>query len=197
MKIQCILKRDGGTTVDLGGVQYHFEPLADGAHVADVADVDHIDRFLAIPEGYRVYHGDETPKGKPRMIGPHAAAPAPATAPPAAKRLAGSSQHQPQYEIGATVVSLGDVVRKAFAASNLTEDEWNELDEDERAAKIDIALDALADELDGAAHDQGDEAAPVDEAAARAALVERYEARFGKKPHHRLSIEKIKAELGE
>ena len=48
MKIECILKREGGSVVDLGGVEYHFEPLADGAHVADVENEAHIDRFLSI-----------------------------------------------------------------------------------------------------------------------------------------------------
>ncbi len=55
MKIECILKRPGGTHAEIGGITYHFAPNADGAHVADVADNDHIQRFLGIPEGYRIY----------------------------------------------------------------------------------------------------------------------------------------------
>lgn len=55
MKIECILKRQGGTHVDMGGVVYHFAPQPDGAHVADIEDNAHIQRFLGIPEGYRIY----------------------------------------------------------------------------------------------------------------------------------------------
>ena len=54
MLIECILKRDGGTKVDLGGTTYHFSPDSEGRHVAMVADPDHIGRFLSITEGYRI-----------------------------------------------------------------------------------------------------------------------------------------------
>lgn len=52
--IECILKRDGGTKIDLGGMTYHFAPDPEGRHVAMVADPDHISRLLSIPEGYRL-----------------------------------------------------------------------------------------------------------------------------------------------
>ena len=68
MKIQCVLLRDGGTKTDLDGLLYHFEPLADGAHVAEIEIEAHIDRFLAIPEGYKIYHGKLAPKGKPQKL---------------------------------------------------------------------------------------------------------------------------------
>ena len=199
MLIQCILKRDGGTHTELGGVGYHFEPLADGAHVADVANEDHADRFLAIPEGYKLYRGDLTPSGKPQAI----IAKIGVAEAPAQKRggmLYGSSEHQSQYEIGGIVYSLGDIVRKSFEASALSEDDWNELDESDRASRIDITLDAMADaaesqaaaqeapqaEADGESGEEGDE---------RSALVEAYKAKFGKAPHYRAKIETIKAEL--
>ena len=184
MKIQSILIRHGGTRADLDGIEYHFEPLADGAHVADVAREDHIDRFLGIPEAYKVYHGELSPTGKPTPVG---AAVAQTAEPKKAREgsfLMGSDQHASQYEIGGQTYALGDVVRLAFAASGLSEDEWNELDEDDRAAKIDIALDDLADKAE----------AKTDE---RAALVEQYVAKFGKKPHHAASIDTIKAKLAE
>lgn len=192
MKIQCKLLREGGTRAEIGGIEYHFEPLADGAHVAEVTDVEHIDRFLAIPEGYKVYHGTCTPTGH--------AAPAPVavksqvkteTANLGALPLAGSSLHPPQFEINGRSYSQRQIVETAFTASGLTSDEWNDLGEDERAAKLDIALDDLAD------NDQGHEVATLEAPATRAALVERYKARFGKAPHGNTSIEKIKAELGD
>ena len=54
MLIECILKRDGGSKVDLGDNTYHFAPDSEGRHVAMVADPDHIGRFLSISEGYRI-----------------------------------------------------------------------------------------------------------------------------------------------
>jgi hypothetical protein len=55
MKIECKLKREGGSKIDLDNIEYHFAPGADGAHVAEVENDEHIARFLAIPEGYRIY----------------------------------------------------------------------------------------------------------------------------------------------
>lgn len=64
MKIECKLKRQDGSKIDLGGKEYHFAPGADGAHVADVEDDDHIARLLSIPEAYRIYK-DAAPAAKP------------------------------------------------------------------------------------------------------------------------------------
>lgn len=202
MLIQCILKRDGGSKIDLDGIAYHFEPLADGAHVADVAHDVHADRFLAIPEGYKVYRGDLTPAGKPQSIAREAGfSPSPAPAKKSGGMLYGSSEHQSQYEIGGIVYSLGDVVRKSFEASGLSEDDWNELDESDRASRIDITLDEMADaaeaagaKADAQAESEGEEGQPAEDDE-RAALVEAYKAKFGKAPHYRAKIETIKAEL--
>lgn len=57
MRIECKLIREGGTTADIDGVEYHFAPQADGAHVADVENEDHVDRFLGIGEAYKLYRG--------------------------------------------------------------------------------------------------------------------------------------------
>lgn len=145
MKIECILKRDGGTKTDIGGVLYHFEPLADGAHVAEITEEAHIDRFLAIPEGYKVYHGKETPEGQPVQIGEQTAAPVPVSDTKNTAPLAGSDELPPQFEIGGKVITQLDAVQKAFEASGLSSDEWNELDAEDRTAKIEIALDELAE----------------------------------------------------
>ena len=188
MKIQCVLLRDGGTITEIGGISYHFEPLADGAHVAEVTVEDHIDRFLSIAEGYKLYRGDETPKGTPSAVTlPVVSDPTDLRRSDASsvQTLYGSAVHEASYDIGGKTYLLGDVVAKAHAASGLSPEEWNALDDDERHAKIDIALDDLADQVEGAG-------VPSDE---RAALVVQYEAKFGKKPHYRASVEKIKAEL--
>lgn len=57
MKIESILKRHGGTTVDLGHATYHFAPESgnhDDPHVCDVEDEDDLAKLLAIPEGFRL-----------------------------------------------------------------------------------------------------------------------------------------------
>lgn len=145
MKIECILKREGGSVVDLGGIEYHFEPVADGAHVADVEDKAHIDRFLSISEGYKLYHGKETPKGEPKQIGESTPVPAPVTGNKATAPLAGSDELPPQFEIDGKTITQLQAVQKAFDASGMTSDEWNELGQEERTAKIEIALDEIAE----------------------------------------------------
>lgn len=51
MLIKSLIKRDGGTVVDIAGINYHFAPDDSGEHVCDVSD-EHADIFLDIIEGY-------------------------------------------------------------------------------------------------------------------------------------------------
>ena len=53
MKIECLIRREGGSFVGVGGVEYHFAPQPDGRHVAEVEDDKSIAILLAITEGYR------------------------------------------------------------------------------------------------------------------------------------------------
>ena len=192
MKVECIAHREGGSKVDIDGIEYHFEPLSDGAHVAEVELAKHQDRFLSIGEGYKLYRGELSPVGQPTKISlpvvndqsdlRHQES-------TIARSLYGSSVHESTYEIGGHTYQLGDVVEKAFAASGLTAEEWNALEEGDRHAKIDIALDDLDAESEGQP-----EAEPTDE---RTFLAEVYKAKFGKAPHYRASIDTIKAALAE
>ena len=59
MTIKCLLKREGGTKVDIDGVEYHFAPNEDGDHVCEVSNKKHIARFLSIPEGYEIHGSDD------------------------------------------------------------------------------------------------------------------------------------------
>lgn len=53
MLIQCKLKREGGTKVNLDGVEYHFCPQVEGGpDVAEVENKDHQMTLLSISEGY-------------------------------------------------------------------------------------------------------------------------------------------------
>lgn len=54
MEIESIIRRIGGTVIHIGEAMYHFHERADGAHVAEVEDQDHVDRLLGIREGFRV-----------------------------------------------------------------------------------------------------------------------------------------------
>lgn len=65
MKIECKNKREGGSIIDIGGTDYHFKPQADGAHVADVAYEEHVERFLSIPEAYCIYKPGKAAKEQP------------------------------------------------------------------------------------------------------------------------------------
>lgn len=145
MKIQCILERKGGSRIDLGTMEYHFEPLDDGAHVAEVEIEAHIDRLLSIPESFRVYHGKHEPTGKPTLLGNPAmdAPPASLEIPAERLRLYGSDAHPPSFDVAGKTYTQFEIVKIAFAVSNMTEDEWNELPAEDRAARIDMALDDL------------------------------------------------------
>lgn len=206
MQIECILKREGGTKAEIGGLEYHFKPLEDGAHVADVQEKAHIDRFLSISEAYKLYHGDLKTDAVPVAIKPTvltdpndmriAGAPTTATQ----TFLLGSDIHEATYEIGGELYQLGDVVALAHTKSGLSAEDWNALDPDDRHARIDMALDDLADAAEAAAKPpappEGEQPPPVDPAVAeRAALAAAYKEKFGKAPHYRLSIENLKAAL--
>lgn len=181
MKIECILKRAGGTVAELEGVEYHFAPQGDGAHVAEIEKRSHIERFLSIPSAYCIYD----PSGAPKLPEPVAVAVEPEVG------LYGSDVHPATFEIGGKTYQLGDVVRLAFENSGRTVEEWNDMEPEDRAAAIDVEL----DKLEEAADVNGD--GVVDSKDERAALAAEYQAKFGKAPHHRLSIDSIKAKLAE
>lgn len=128
MKIECTLKRKGGTVAEIDGTEYHFQPDADGRHVAEVADEKHINRFLDIREGYRC--ADKIT----------------ATIPEAAAKSAVTPAEDP-----------------AYVPESVTEPDDNEVD-----------LEAYRKEL-----------------------AEAYKAKFGRRPHHKWSIEKIEQELAK
>lgn len=183
MKIESKIKREGGSKILMGRTQYHFAPLPDGAHVAVVDDEAHQDRFLSITEGFRLYRGAE--------VAAPVAALAPAIPDPvAAPEIAlGSDTHPATFDINGKTYQLGDVVELARAASGLDVAEWNELAAETRADLIDDELDKLQGDTNGdGVVDAGEE---------RAALAAQYQAKFGKAPHHKAGIEKIRAALAE
>jgi hypothetical protein len=129
VKIECVLYREGGTEVELGGKKYHFKPQADGKHVAEVADKHHAARLLSISEAYRPLPCEKIP-----------AAPASTTDEEAPavdeSALIGSGTLPSFVDVLGKDVALGDIVRGAFEVSGLTVDEWNALDADERDTRL-------------------------------------------------------------
>ena len=59
MKIECLLRRPGGTTVTLDDTTYRFVPDDKGRDVAEITTPKHIDVLVAIPEGYRIVHDEK------------------------------------------------------------------------------------------------------------------------------------------
>lgn len=198
MDIECKLQRVGGTHVEIGVKKYHFAPREDGAHVADVEDESHQDRFLSIPEAYRMYRGEAAAapvieSQKPKVTDQGEAAKNTGGTPAPADILLGSDAHPSSFDIHGKTYSLGDVVALANTASGLDATEWNSLSADTRAGMIDDELDKLEE-----AGPASQETKPfIGEAQLRAQLVEQFEAKFGKKPHHNASVETIRAKLAE
>lgn len=182
MDIECKLKREGGTYVEIGKSQYHFAPLDDGAHVANVADEAHQDRFLSIPEAYRVYRGSEKGAPAPKAV---VASSAPVTPdsesdqPPADTVLLGSSVHPASFDIHGKTYALGEIVALAQAGSGLDATEWNELEDESRADLIDEQL----DKLNTAAPDE------------RAQLAAQYEQKFNKAAPGNWGVKKLREAL--
>jgi hypothetical protein len=185
MDIECKLKREGGTHVDIDRVAYHFAPREDGAHVATVTIEAHQERFLSITDAYRLYRGQ-------------AAAPAPVAAPVAPvpvqpeidlspTTLLGASGYLDGYEINGKAYTFAEILELARAGSGLDAQEWNELEEESRADLIDEQLDKLAADTNGDG--------TVDQSEERAALAAEYRAKFGKAPASRLSVSKIREAL--
>lgn len=191
MKIECKLKRSGGTTVPLGSATYHFTPLTDGAHVAEVEPEEHIARFLSIPEGYRVYSADGSEPEVPAFV-VAASAPAEPEQAPEVEPILTSELHPDHVTIGGKVYTVNEFAKLGFDKAGMSAEDWNSLSSDTRADFIDEALTELNE---AAPADPVETAPPVDAAIDRDALAAEYEAKLGKKPHHKLSVEKLRAAI--
>lgn len=216
MKIECKLKREGGTHVELGSNKYHFAPDADNVHVCDVADEAHQDRFLSITEGYRLYRKGQAAatieQAQPKPVA------APVAVVSAAERE--SLKFPDTFTIGDAEIALSDVIAQTMQANDMDIDLWSDLTAEEQSAKIEAQLDAMQDAADAAAMEalmaskedgsgsatpapgaddtkQAAAAAPADVDAERAALVEQYQKLNGKKPHHKWDNAKIRAEIAK
>lgn len=140
MKIESIIKRAGGTVVDMDAPkrQYHFKPEEgqshESPHVAIVGEKTHAMALLRIREGFRLVDGEQPidPEGKADgFLG-------------ADQTLTGSNVHNSSYPIaGGETILLGDLVVMAFQDSGVTYEEWEELADQERYEYIDATLKEL------------------------------------------------------
>ncbi|CAB3972336.1 MULTISPECIES: hypothetical protein [Burkholderia] len=199
MNIECILHRKGGTVVEMPGKTYHFAPTQDDErHIAAVEVDGHIERFLSIREAYRIARSlgaDADDSDATAIL--HGNMPPPIDKPPAVTvdpsqlKVAGAA-FPPSFTIHGKTYSLNDVTLRAFQDSGLTLEDWNGLDDEHRATKTEIVLDAL---------DAGEitlEAAPAQgELDERTLLTQQYQAKFGKLPPGNTKIETLKAKLAE
>ncbi len=206
MQIESKIKREGGSHIDMGTAVYHFAPLEDGAHVADVENEAHQDRFLSISDGYKLYRGASTPLAATEaQLAP--AAPAAPVIDPETLPLASSVYHPTEFTIHGNAVSLDKVVSLAFEESGLKVSEWN-ADEARRADLIDAMLDKITERLapapaadpapaPAAAPEPAPAPAPAAVADDREAASLDYQAKFGKKPHHKWGTAKIREEIAQ
>lgn len=186
MKIECTIKRKGGTKVTIEGRKYHFRPDEDNRHVENVEHKPDIDRFLGIPEAYRPLNQDHA--GSPAGDGGSHLEPS------GDEELKGSAVHPDTIEIDGAELDLSDVVASAFDQSEMSVEEWNALSDDDRHARIDDYLDSLAGE-------EGDEEDGEETEEERLERLERlraeYREAFGKQPHGQMKAETIEKKLKE
>lgn len=154
MKIESIIKRPGGTVIDMDAPKraYKFVPedgVHESPHVAEVDVESHARALLRIREGFRLVEGEAPLENIAVNQLDHS------------ETLIGSNVHNASYVIkGGDTIQLGDLVVMAFQDSGLTHDQWNELADQERYDFIDATLREL--QL-GEAEDEGEQPAPVQE----------------------------------
>jgi hypothetical protein len=193
MDIECRLRRPGGSKIEIGNTEYHFKPLSDGAHVAAVADEQHQDRLLGIPEAYKLYRGKATGApapvtivGKPPFV---AVKPGPVSNEAIAIETA---IHPASFDIHGVTYALDDIIVLAQNANGFDATSWQDISDDMRADLIDEELDKLADAGVPTPGEQAEQADP-----ALVAAREKFKTKFGKAPHYRWTVDKIKEQLAD
>ena len=135
MKIESLIKRVGGTVIDMDAPtrQYHFKPENgqphEGPHVAIVGEMTHAKALLRIREGFRLVDGEvDLEEDAEGFL-------------PSGKTLMGSNVHNASYDIaGGETIQLGELVVMAFQDSGLSYEQWEELPDQERYEFIDASL---------------------------------------------------------
>lgn len=218
MKIESLIRRANGTKVDLDNVQYHFKQNGeDPRHVADVKREEHIRSFLNIPEGYQPLEGEKVSKEMQKQLDEDAELNG------STVHAAKYDFHGEEVKLEELVQmafddsglsreewnELNDQKRYAFIDTTIAS-----LKGDEKGPEEIVPDDS---QLPGDGQPQSDNNASGDattntkqpqpenieeapdsgQALDRDALVAQYKEKFGRKPHHSLSAERIKQALDQ
>lgn len=133
MKIESLIKRKGGTVVEMDAPTrtYRFAPESgnhEDPHVADVEEQGHIRALLRIREGFRVLEGEGLQEEALQQF-------------EIDQPLVGSKIHSASYRIkGGDTIALDDLVAMAFQDSGLDCEQWNNASDEERYGFIDATL---------------------------------------------------------
>lgn len=133
MKIESLIKRKGGTVVEMAAPTrtYRFAPESgnhEDPHVADVEEQGHIRALLRIREGFRVLEGEGLQEEEQQQF-------------EIDQPLVGSKIHSASYKIkGGDTIALDDLVAMAFQDSGLDCEQWNNASDEERYGFIDATL---------------------------------------------------------
>lgn len=133
MKIESLIKRKGGTVVEMDAPTrtYRFAPESgnhEDPHVADVDEQSHIRALLRIREGFRVLEGEGLQEEEQQQFDID-------------QPLVGSKIHSASYKIkGGDTIALDDLVAMAFQDSGLDCEQWNNASDEERYGFIDATL---------------------------------------------------------
>lgn len=166
MKLECTIKRSGGTDVELPpfGAEntVQFRPLdhtrAESPHVA-IVSTEQANKLMSLdPKTYRIYDA-QTPKVE--LLPPSPRAPIVEKPGP----LQGSRSFPLVVDFGGgRTVQLQNIIAEAHKASDLTIDEWNALSEQEVDVKLQALIDSTQKALDDEKDDEkGDDALSVRE----------------------------------
>lgn len=152
MKLECKIKRVGGTDVHLPpfgpGDFVQFRPLdatrADSPHVAEVS-AEQAQFLIALdPKVYTLFDAKA-----PRVTLQPPSPPPPPTY-TAGAQLEAARSLPPVIDLGnGYTVPLGEIVQDAFKAAQMTPDQWNSLGENEREARINAQIEATRQRLAG------------------------------------------------
>lgn len=172
--IESIIRRPNGTRVTLGSTNYHFKPDAAERHVAEVSEPAHVDRFLAIPEGYRAAERLAVTDGISAAVQQSQPNPEPPQKPAATNTITPNADPEPPV---ADKTDEPDSTPPPPAADK--EPEATTPPADEKKADPEPPKGEIGAVLD------------------KTKATEQYIAKFGKKPHHAWSVEIILAKIAE
>lgn len=188
--IESIIRRKGGTKVRLNGTEYHFTPDEEGRHVAEVSKNAHIQRFLAVPEGFRLLDDEEEGEERDGLNGglqPNEDDDQPSEE-EFAEMLSWYKELTGNDGEGMTFEQLSEAVEVAEAESRLNDSSDDDA-EQEQDQEPGVTTEPKADEVPLERQDP----ATVDEAALRA----HFEEVIGEKAHPRMKVENIQARIIE